>query len=136
MKTKEEAKKLLNYFSYLYLALGAITIIFGIICLISPDFTQSLINTKFSSIDFKEYKPAVILFVGYLIECLVYLWQYWLIRRLVTGKTKGTFLFVLLIVSIVIAIFNLFSSFDISMLLGLLVDLNVLQLVYKVRQQK
>lgn len=79
--------------------------------------------------------PKVIVAIGYAIEAVFYLWFFWLLRRVSSGKSNGTFVMVLLIASIIASVIDQFRAFDVVTMLGLMVDAYIVNLIYNIRTE-
>ena len=132
----EDSRKALKTYSLIYIILAVLTGILIIISFAIPDVSNNLIKSKMNNSDLHGLQPNVILAVDYVTEILVYLWVFWLLRRVTSGKSKGTFVMILLILSIILNVINLFQAYNISTMISILIDSYVIFLIYRIRKEQ
>ena len=136
MKGIENERKALRNFSNLYLMLAGLTLTLGILGLIFPDSTRRIIESKYGIERLKYLSPGMLALISYIVGSLIYVWQQWLLKRVADNKSDGKFVMVVLVISIILSLLALTGGYNVSALLGLLVDAFSLQLIYKIRIEK
>ena len=129
MKNREP-KNLLKSFSWTYIVLAAIILIFVIVMNLIPDFGE-----KAKEITGQD--NAVIAFnTIFVVNIIIYIWYFWLARRVANGKSKGTLYLVLLALGAIGGIISLFAgpvkghgTFDLAL------DIVGLYFVWNVRKE-
>ena len=120
---KKNQNVFLKVYSFVYFIIG----LFGTFAIISifafPDLTKDIINSIAKDYDIKSMDPKIALAISIGISTLLYLIYSWLIRRVATGKSRGTLLLVLLLFSIIGGLASLFYNFTIINSILLAVDL-------------
>ena len=120
---KKNQNVFLKVYSFVYFIIG----LFGTFAIISifvfPDLTKDIINSIAKDYDIKSMDPKIALAISIGISTLLYFIYSWLIRRVATGKSRGTLLLVLLLFSIIGGLASLFYNFTIINSILLAVDL-------------
>lgn len=128
---KKNPKDTVKSFSYVYLIFAII----GFIAAISVLFIPNLDETLRQAVKFPDnISPKVFIETSIIISSLVDLWYFWLAGRYVSGKSKGYFYLVLLILSVVSGIVGIFTgtkgSFSINFIIA------VVGLILMIRAKK
>ena len=132
----DNPKKKLYFLNYCYLGLAMLTIMLIILNFLVPSVAEELFKTKYSAIDIGNMKPTTALAISYATEIVIYLWNFWLIKRILKGKSKGTFVMVLLTLGLIAGFIDQFGKFNISTLIAIFINAYVLQVIYFVRNEK
>ncbi len=127
------ARKELDYFSWVYVILAGLTCLLIIPCFVFPETSVEMISKR--GINIGNMKATTLLTITYIIEAVLFLLYFWFLRRIVKKKSKGTVLIVLLILGIVFGFVGQFDDFSISTLISMFVDIYVLQLIYRIKQE-
>ncbi|SEG11601.1 hypothetical protein SAMN04487934_10830 [Eubacterium ruminantium] len=133
MKKKNRTPmEMFSSFSWIYVIAAAFYGLGAVVCNLVPGFSDML-NKNFTD------KNPMAAFNGAAIgTVLIYIWYFWLARRVVSGKSKGTLYMVLLILGVVGKIVSMvisksaasISSFD------FIIDALGLYYYYKVRKEE
>ncbi|MBR3249120.1 MAG: hypothetical protein IKF83_00275 [Clostridia bacterium] len=126
----EKAKSWLKGMSWLYMIYAILGIVFMLISISSNEAMQAIAGQT-NGID-----PKIFVGVTAVTSALVYLWFWWLIRRIINDKSKGTLLMVLLILGLVGAIVGFFVNQRVTGIVDLILDVITLIAIYKVRSQE
>ncbi len=129
------ARKLLKYISWIYIVLGVIAVVSAIPVMMSVKDTVAYLEASSPGITFVGYDPRLILGISVGMEFLIYLWISSMIRKVANGRSKGTFLIVLTILSIIGSGFGLMAGLDLSSAISLILDIVLLVLVIRVRSE-
>lgn len=127
----KNARETLDNFSRLYVLLAILTLLLIIPCFMYPEKSAEIVSRR--NISLIKFDPSVVLTISYIIEAAIYLVYYFFLRRVVNKKSSGLFISVLIFISFVIGFMNQFSGIRISSIISMIVDLYVLQLLYKIR---
>lgn len=130
-----DSKNTLKAYSLIYIVLAILTILLIITNFVFPEIAENLVDIKFKDMELNGLDPKVIVAIGYAIEAIFYLWFFWLLRRVSSGKSNGTFVMVLLIASIIASVIDQFRAFDVVTMLGLMVDAYIVNLIYNIRTE-
>ena len=128
----EKAKKALRTYSWVYVILAVFVGILAIAVLTVPEVLEA-VEKSYSTANLNGVKPETVLCTTFVMQALVYLWYFWLLRRVANGKSNGTLLMVLLIIGIICSVFELIGAFQISALLKIAINAWVLYLILKIR---
>ena len=128
---KRNPKKLLKQFSWTYLILAIFILIFIIVVNLSPSFEDTL--KKYIN----EENPVLVFNTLFIVSILIYLWYFWLSRRVADGKSKGTLYMILLSIGAIGGIVAIFTgtlkgsgTFDLAL------NLVGLYFVWNIRKQE
>ena len=132
-----KTKKTLQIFGILFLVLAGLSLLLALLMYFYPGFAEKYIASRGEEMGDLHGKDPVSLYASsYLMEAVIYGIFYFLVRRLAEGKSKGLILLILLAVSVVGSAISLIaSSFNVVLLISLLVDACILILVIKVRKE-
>ena len=101
-------KENLKSFSWVYIVLAAIYVIAAIVCNFVPDIAEVFVKySEGTDLLFALNVTAVV-------NILIYLWYFWLARRVADGKSNGTLYMILLILGIAGAIVSVIMAKSIS----------------------
>lgn len=104
---KKNPKDTVKSFSYVYLIFAII----GFIAAISVLFIPNLDETLRQAVKFPDnISPKVFIETSIIISSLVDLWYFWLAGRYVSGKSKGYFYMVLLILGVAGGLLSIFTG--------------------------
>ena len=96
MKKKNRTpREMLGSFSWVYVVAAAFYFVGAVVCNFVPGFSDMLEE------NFTDKNPMTAFNGAALGTILVYLWYFWLARRVVSGKSKGTLYMILLILGVV-----------------------------------
>lgn len=129
------ARKQLKNFSWVYIVIAAICVIGTILCFCFADKAAEIVEKSYKDIDLKDIKPEVFLAINVGFRAVFYLIYFWLLRRIVNGKSRGTFIMVLLIIGVIGNVFSLISG-NFSVILSTLIDVYILQLIFRIRSEE
>ena len=101
---KKSSKEVLKSLSNTYVILAILILIGGVIFNLIPNFKDELIKAA------GDDNAMITLNVGIIIDIIIYLWYFWLARRVVDGKSKGTLYMILLILGVIGGIVKLFTT--------------------------
>lgn len=104
MKRKSN-KKILKGFSWLYIIAIVFLAVLAVVVLCVPEVTDAVKTGVPKGIDKKTFLLTTIC-----ISALIELWYFWLLRRYISGKSKGTLYMVLLILSVIGGVINIFTQ--------------------------
>lgn len=131
MKSKKRGPlEKLKVFSNTYLIFAVLGIVFAILILLIP----SISDTAKQYID-ENLNPKVYLEVSVCISIIGYLWYYWLVRRFINRKSKGTFYMILLILGAVGGLIGIFTGEKGTSIFSLALDLAGLYLLLKAKNE-
>ena len=131
----ENAKQQLSSFIWCYVILAGLTCLLIFSAITSPEIAERIVSSKYGNMDLEGISPVIILSISYGIEAIIYIINFLLLRNVVEGKSKGILISILLVIGIVLSFVDQFKGFNVSTLIGMLVDVYVLQLVYFVRKE-
>lgn len=103
---KRSPKNSLKGLSWSYIFLAALAIIGMIIWACIPDVADKFTEVTGDKNSFMELE------VGFAVNALIYLWYFWLARRVVNGKSKGTFYMILLAIGVIGGIGSFFAGYS------------------------
>ena len=129
---ERSAKETLRSYSIIYIILAIFSVALAVICSVIPEISNML-KTAFGN------EGMLTIYVGTAVNVILYLWYFWLTRRVADGKSNGTLLMILLVLGVVGAIVSFFTAkASISSLLSLdfIVDIIGLCYLVKARQEK
>ena len=116
----KKESKFLKLYSYIYIVFAVFSAVTAVLCLTSTEYAEKAIG-KFDTIS-TQVPLTTLTFVYYLAEGLFYLWFAWLIKRVATGRSRGIFVSVLLILSIAAGVVTLVQRFTPEGLLSVCAD--------------
>ena len=129
MKKRTPAESLKS-FSFVYIVLAGILVIAALVCNFVPDIANAIKSIP--------DQPNIMLVsnITAVVNVLVYLWYFWLTRRVADGKSNGTLLMVLLILGVVSKIVTLIMTRSVTSITNLdfIADAFGLYLLLKVRK--
>lgn len=96
MKQKRSPKELLRSFSWLYIIYAAFGIALAVVIAAVPVVREAIVKVKGN----EEGNPVINAEVVIIVQILIALWYFWLVRRFCDGKSRGTVYMVLLILSV------------------------------------
>ncbi|MBO6145694.1 MAG: hypothetical protein J6O62_02685 [Bacilli bacterium] len=134
MKDKISAKECLRNFNCIYVLLAILTLLLIIPCYIYPQTSLEVVTKR--GLEIGNLTASQILTISYIIESAFYIFNFLLVRRVVNGKSDGKVISILLLIGIVIGFLDQFNGIKISVASGMLVDLYILQLIYKVKKEQ
>ena len=134
MKDKISAREYLRNFNCIYILLAILTLLLIIPCYIYPQTSLEIVTKR--GLEIGNLTASQILTISYIIESAFYVFNFFLIRRVVKGKSNGTVISVLLLIGIFMGFLDQFNGIKISVMSGMLVDLYILQLIYKATHEK
>lgn len=121
----------LKGYSWIYIIMAGLTLILIAVNYMFPDVSESICKRIYNTTKPHGFKATTMLTIGYIFECSIYLLFFLLLRRIIKKKSNGIILGVLLIINIILNSINLFINIDISVLLGLIVDIYILGIISK-----
>ena len=101
---KKSSKEVLKSLSITYVILAIIFLIGGIAFNLIPSFKDILIQTAGNE------NAMLTLNVGIIVDVIIYLWYFLLLKRVINKKSNGTFYMILLILGVVGGIIKLITS--------------------------
>lgn len=134
MKDKISAREYLRNFNCIYILLAILTLLLIIPCYIYPQTSLEIVTKR--GLEIGNLTASQILTISYIIESVFYVFNFFLIRRVVKGKSNGTVISVLLLIGIFIGFLDQFNGIKISVMSGMLVDLYILQLIYRAKKER
>ncbi len=121
----------LKFFGWLYILFAILLILFTVMLFTSQDFfTEVLKNVNY---DFKDADPKIVLGIIYGFSALVYLLIGSGLRNVANKKSKGTLLFILLFIAVILGIVGLVTNFSVSTLISVLIDCLMFGMLHVVR---
>ena len=128
---ERSAKETLRSYSIIYVILAIFNVALAIICSVIPE-VSNMFKTAFGN------EGMLTIYIGTAVNVILYLWYFWLTRRVADGKSNGTLLMILLVLGVVGAIVSFFTAkARISLLsLDFIVDIIGLCYLLKARQEK
>ena len=127
--SKRSPSETLKSFSIIYIVLIVLYIIVALLCNFVPDIA----NLFKGSLEAKDALLAMN--IGTAVSCALYLWYFWLARRVANGESKGTLYMILLLLGIVSALINAFMQKGFSFLsFDVIVDIIGLCYLLQVRK--
>lgn len=96
MKQKRSPKELLRSFSWLYIIYVVLGVALAVVIATVPVVRDAIVSVKGN----EEGNPVIIAETILIIQILIALWYFWLVRRFCDGKSRGTVYMVLLILSV------------------------------------
>lgn len=134
MKDKISAREYLRNFNCIYILLAILTLLLIIPCYIYPQTSLEIVTKR--GLEIGNLTASQILTISYIIESAFYIFNFFLIRRVVKGKSNGTVISVLLLIGIFMGFLDQFNGIKISVMSGMLVDLYILQLIYRAKKER
>ena len=134
MKDKISAREYLRNFNCIYILLAILTLLLIIPCYIYPQTSLEIVTKR--GLEIGNLTASQILTISYIIESAFYVFNFFLIRRVVKGKSNGTVISVLLLIGIFMGFLDQFNGIKISVMSGMLVDLYILQLIYRAKKER
>lgn len=134
MKDKISAREYLRNFNCIYILLAILTLLLIIPCYIYPQTSLEIVTKR--GLEIGNLTASQILTISYIIESVFYVFNFFLIRRVVKGKSNGTVISVLLLIGIFIGFLDQFNGIKISVMSSMLVDLYILQLIYRAKKER
>ena len=134
MKDKISAREYLRNFNCIYILLAILTLLLIIPCYIYPQTSLEIVTRR--GLEIGNLTASQILTISYIIESAFYILNFFLISRVVKEKSNGNLIAVLLIIGIFIGFMDQFNGIKVSVMSGMLVDLYILQLIYKAKKEK
>ena len=128
---KKAPKQVLKGFSWIYIFFAVVAIIFAVIIGCSKELPETFSTIVPKNMDMS---PKDYLMMSFIASSLVELWYFWLLRRFISGKSKGTFYMVLLIIGVVGNIISLFFDPNMSTI-NLVLDAVALYFVLMARKE-
>ena len=112
----------LRIYSFVYLVLGLLGVFAIVSIYVFPDATKDIVNDLFKNYEIKSMDPKTAFAISIGITTALYLIYSWLVRRVATGKSRGTLLLVLLLISILGGVVNIIHGFSIVGCILLAID--------------
>ena len=134
MKDKISAREYLRNFNCIYILLAILTLLLIIPCYIYPQTSLEIVTKR--GLEIGNLTASQILTISYIIESAFYVFNFFLIRRVVKGKSNGTVISVLLLIGIFMGFLDQFNGIKISVMSSMLVDLYILQLIYRAKKER
>ena len=131
----KNSKKTLAAYSWGYVGLAVLSGVLILACFIFPYVAKNVIEVKMKDINIKGMSPKEFTAISYATEAAIYLWYFWLLRRVASGKSKGTFVMVLLFLSVVSGVIDQFRGFNVTTMLSIMINMYVVNLVYNIRNK-
>ena len=128
---KKSPKQVLKEFGWIYIFFFVVAIVFAIITLSIKELPKEAADVVPKDLDIS---PRNYIASYFAIAGLLELWYFWLIRRFVSGKSKGTFFMVLLIIGVVGSAITLITNPG-SSTINLVFDAVVLYFLLKARKE-
>ena len=101
---KKSSKEVLKSLGITFVFFAVLFLIGGIVINLIPGFSENLIKIA------KDDNAMIALNAGIITDIIVYLWYFWLAKRVVDGKSNGTVFMVLLILNVISRIVRLIST--------------------------
>ena len=101
---KKSPKEILKSLSITYVILAVLYLIGGIAFNLIPGFSENLIKAA------GDENAMITLNAGIIVDIIIYLWYFWLARRVAEGKSNGTLYLVLLILGVVGGIIKIITA--------------------------
>lgn len=126
---KKSAKALLKEFSWFYVVLAVAYIGSFLLCLAIPEIADKLKDGLGSDI-MKELGATAV------VSAILYLWYFWLARRVADGKSNGTFYMILLFLGIGGSVVNMLTTKGATMLnIETIADIIGLYFLFQVKKE-
>lgn len=126
---KKSARGLLKEFSWIYVVLAVAYIIAFLLCLAVPEIADKLKESLGNDI-MKGLGVSVV------ISAIIYLWYFWLARRVADGKSDGTFYMILLFLGIGGSVVNMLTTKGATLLnIDTITDIVGLYFLFQVRKE-
>ena len=128
---KRSSKEILKSCSNIYIILSIIILVFAVIINFVPAVRNEVMNLVSSNDEMLEFNIQLI------VNIFIYLWYFWLARRVVNGKSNGTFYMVLLILGVVSSLSSaiILKSTAALKSIDFIIDLVVLYFLLKFRKE-
>ena len=130
---KKEPKQILKEFSWLYIffaiAAGVFAIVVGCIKEL-PEVASSLMPKNL------EMELRTYLVIYFIVAGLIEVWYFWLVRRLINGKSKGILYIVLLVLGVAGNLYSLIFIDPKMSTFNLVIDAVALYFVYRFKKQE
>ena len=101
---KKSSKEVLKSLSNTYAILAILILIGGILFNFIPNIKDALISAT------GDDNVMITFNVGIIVDIVIYLWYFWLAKRVVDGKSNGTLYLVLLILGVIGGIVKIFTT--------------------------
>lgn len=126
---KKSASGILKEFSWIYVMLAVAYIVAFLLCLAVPEIADKLKDNLGNDIMIGLGTTAVV-------SALIYLWYFWLARRVADGKSNGTLYMVLLLLGIGGSVVNMLTTKGATLLnIDTIVDIIGLYFLLQVRKE-
>lgn len=126
---KKSARGLLKEFSWIYVVLAVAYIGSFLLCLAIPEIADKLKDGLGNDI-MKELGATAV------VSAILYLWYFWLARRVADGKSNGTFYMILLFLGIGGSVVNMLTTKGATMLnIETIADIVGLYFLFQVRKE-
>lgn len=123
----------LRVFGWIYIIIAILMLGVTVLALTYQDFiNEALKNINY---DFKEADPKLVIGILFGTMTIIYGLIGIGLKNVANNRSKGTILFVLLIVAVVMGIAGLINSFSVTALSSVIIDFVVLLLLYTVRKE-
>ena len=126
---EKSAKETLKSFSIIYIILAVYSVLLAIICNVVPDIANMFKNGF-------AHNVMIDIIAGTVVNVIIYIWYFWLTRRVADGKSNGTLLMILLILGVVGSIVSFFTTTSLATLLTLDFIVDMIALCYVIRARK
>lgn len=133
----KKSRKVLSVISWLYVIATVLTIGLMVLCLYKPSIIAEVVmkvNFRLKISDDVSLKALVTVYLA--IIALKDFWFAWLFRRVATGKSRGTVLMVLFILSILGSVIGMFNKFNLTILISTIIDVIIVALIIKSRDDE
>lgn len=128
------SKGFLKVYSFVYLIIGLLGVTMVVSIYAFPDATKDIINEISKSYEIKNLNPKTAFAISLGISAGLYLIYSWLVRRVATGKSRGTLLLILLFLSIAGGVVNLVHSLSIINCILVAIDVYAFYAVCQARK--
>lgn len=126
---KKSARGLLKEFSWFYVVLAVAYIGSFLLCLAIPEIADKLKDGLGNDI-MKELGATAV------VSAILYLWYFWLARRVADGKSNGTFYMILLFLGIGGSVVNMLTTKGATMLnIETIADIIGLYFLFQVKKE-
>ena len=128
---RKSSKQVIKEFGWIYIFFAAMAAICAILVLLIPSISEAFKPYINDDIDTKLYLEIVLI-----VNMLIELWYLWLSRRFVSGKSRGTFYMILLIIGVIGNLYSLIFVNKNMSTMNLVLDAVALFFVLSARKQQ
>lgn len=130
----EKYSKQLRFISWIYIAFAVLCLLVIAGSYMLPGEITDAIKGAYETTSLQGINPTTLIAVTLGFQVILYIIYFFLLRRIANKKSRGTFVMVLLIASIVLTLIGMLRKFEVSNIFGLALNCYVLYLIFQIRK--